>query len=184
MDKPTDLAPWADDANYPAGAEPEAGTPTKVAYTLGQEAVGWRPKGKPPAQELNTWMHRVGQWVQYVNDGEINGPWGWTGVITPAALAAGGNNNWNPTDLDTANVIRATPDAGTSITGLAGGVAGRVITIVNLGPQDISFAHDSTSDPEKRFLFANGVGPTINVDGTVTFWYDGDSDRWRLLAKT
>lgn len=73
MAKPTDLAPWATDDNYPADSEPEASTPTKVAYTLGQEAVGWRPKARPPARELNTWMNRVGKWIDYLNAGELEG---------------------------------------------------------------------------------------------------------------
>ncbi len=68
MAKPL-TAPWATDANYPAGAEPEAGTPTKVAYTLGQATTGWRPKGKPPAQEWYRWMNRVGAWTVYLDAG-------------------------------------------------------------------------------------------------------------------
>ncbi len=66
MAKPP-LAPWATDATYPADAEPEAGTETKTAYTLGQATLGWRPKARPPAREFNTWMNRVGNWIDYLN---------------------------------------------------------------------------------------------------------------------
>lgn len=84
--KPTDLTPWADDASYPADAAPEASTPTKVAYTLGQETVGYRPDGNPIAQEDNTWRHRVGLWVQYLNDGIMSGDWTFGGAVDMETL--------------------------------------------------------------------------------------------------
>jgi hypothetical protein len=73
MAKPAELADWANDANYPAGAEPEAGFPTKVAPTTGQENVGWRPDQIPAAEEDNDWRHRVGLWVAYMNSGVFDG---------------------------------------------------------------------------------------------------------------
>lgn len=69
MTKPTVLAPWANVANYPAGSEPEAGTPTTVAISASYENYGWRPRAKPPAQILNKWKNAVGQWVSWLNDG-------------------------------------------------------------------------------------------------------------------
>lgn len=82
MAKPNVLANWATDDNYPAGSEPEAGTPTKVPYTLGQEQIGWRPKQRPAAQELNTWMHRVGLWIAYLNAGVWDDDLHVTGKLT------------------------------------------------------------------------------------------------------
>lgn len=65
MPKP-DLPEWAVDTNYPAGAEPEAGTPTKVAPTSSQADIGWRPGAKPPAQEMNHWQNLVHQNFEYL----------------------------------------------------------------------------------------------------------------------
>lgn len=62
--RPTDGAPeWATDANFPAGPEPEAGSPTKAAYTTGQATIGYRPDQIPTAQEQNRWMNLVYRWV-------------------------------------------------------------------------------------------------------------------------
>lgn len=66
MSIPTEDAPWATDANYPAGAEPEAGTPTKVALALDQDTLGNRPDAIPTAQEDNDWRNRVGLWTTYI----------------------------------------------------------------------------------------------------------------------
>lgn len=67
MAKPASLPEWASDTNFPAGVEPEAGTPTKVAPTSGQETNGWRPDQVPTAQEMNYWQNLVYQWLQYLD---------------------------------------------------------------------------------------------------------------------
>jgi hypothetical protein len=79
MPKPSSLPEWATDANYPAGAEPEAGTPTKVPPSTNQDTVGWRPSQKPPATEWNWWMHKVYEWLAYVDAGIIDGDFQVTG---------------------------------------------------------------------------------------------------------
>lgn len=66
-------AAWATDANYPAGSEPEQGTPTKIATTAPQKAVGWRPEEKPPAQNWNRWNNEAYQWFQYLDEGQFVG---------------------------------------------------------------------------------------------------------------
>lgn len=70
--KPTDTGPWATDANYPAGPEPEQGTPTKVLPDE-EDTIGWRPGAKPPAQKMNRWQNLIYQWMEYLDDGV------WTG---------------------------------------------------------------------------------------------------------
>ncbi len=61
MPEPTALPEIASDANYPAGAEPEAGTPTKVDPA--REALGYRPDEKPTAQEHNWLFNLIWQWI-------------------------------------------------------------------------------------------------------------------------
>lgn len=73
MPKPVIIPTWASDANYPAGAEPEAGTPTKVAPTTGQGTIGWRPDQIPTAQEQNWWMDLVADWLAYLDGANIDG---------------------------------------------------------------------------------------------------------------
>jgi hypothetical protein len=52
---------WASDTNYPAGADPWSATPTKVAPSAGQIAVGWVPDTEPPAQWMNYIKNLFGQ---------------------------------------------------------------------------------------------------------------------------
>lgn len=75
MAKPTDDAPWATDANYPAGAEPEAGTPTKVEPSAGKQALGHRPAEFPPAQYLNWWMNLMWLWIAWLRDQVVGTRW-------------------------------------------------------------------------------------------------------------
>lgn len=70
--KPTDLAPWATDATYPAGAEPEAETSNK-ADPGEEDTVGWRPAKKPPAQKMNGWQNKVHKWIVYLSDAVFQG---------------------------------------------------------------------------------------------------------------
>ncbi len=72
MPLPTDLAEWATDANYPAGVQPEAGDPNKVAPSSSHKATGWRPDEKPPAEELNHWQNAVHKWIDFL-DGLFDG---------------------------------------------------------------------------------------------------------------
>lgn len=74
MPKPVAGIPlWASDLNYPAGAEPEAGTATKAAPTSGQATIGWRPNQIPTAQEQNYWMDLVADWIAYLDAADIAG---------------------------------------------------------------------------------------------------------------
>lgn len=82
MAKPASLPEWASTTNYPAGAEPEAGTATKVAPTSSQEDYGWRPGAKPPAQEMNYWQNLVYQWINYLDASEIDDDLTVTGNLT------------------------------------------------------------------------------------------------------
>lgn len=67
--KPSAVPSWATDANYTSG--PETGNPTKVALSLGAKAQGWRPGDPLAAQNLNDWMNDVGEWLQYLSDGDF-----------------------------------------------------------------------------------------------------------------
>lgn len=112
MPRPATPAPeWASDANYPAGPEPEAGFPTKVAPTSGQADVGWRPDQIPPAEEENWWKNNVWLWLAYLQ--EITAPkWKW--------IAA-----------EAATVVDAdfTPIAGRGMVGTVGQSASAVIAL-------------------------------------------------------
>jgi len=72
--KPASVPTWATDLNYPAGAETYSATPTKVAPTGARRQQGFHPKKKPPAQVYNYDHNLIGQWLQYLSDGDLEGP--------------------------------------------------------------------------------------------------------------
>lgn len=71
--KPNIVPLFATSATYPAGVEPEAGDPNKVAPAAATIASGWRPDQKPPADEFNYLMNLYGLWAAYLNDQVFDG---------------------------------------------------------------------------------------------------------------
>jgi hypothetical protein len=103
-----------------------------------------------------------------------------TGVISPSALAAA-TNDWAPTSFSTCSIIRASCSAAIAITGLAGGAAGRKVSIVNVGSIDLLLTNeDAGSSAGNRFAFAQPL--ILQPNKCITLWYDGTSSRWRLLG--
>jgi hypothetical protein len=98
---------------------------------------------------------------------------------TPAEITAD-QNNYAPS---LAPVLRLSSDAARTITGLAGGDPGRAITVINVGVHNITLARQSaSSDAENRFLPVGTTGDFIVVpNGAVGLWYDGTTERWRVL---
>src|SRR5690606_35832672 len=75
----------------------------------------------------------------------INEDFSLTGDISPAQLTAN-QNDYNPTGLATASVIRLDGDASfRTITGLAGGSDGRIIMLHNIGANTILLANQNTA---------------------------------------
>jgi len=72
----------------------------------------------------------------------------------------------------------ATPSA--DITGIAGGVDGRIVHLINRGSRDIIFRHDdSNSAAANRFYFARSGNPIIEEWQTISLRYvAGSINRW------
>jgi hypothetical protein len=105
-----------------------------------------------------------------------------TGDISPAQIT-GNQNDYNPTGLATASVIRLDSDASRNITGLAGGADGRVIVVHNIGSNAIVLKNeDAASTAANRFALNADV--TLNANQSVPLQYDATSSRWRVLAGT
>jgi hypothetical protein len=107
--------------------------------------------------------------------------WGLKGDLTPSQITAD-QNNYDPTSLASASVLRLATDAARTITGLAGGADGRVIVIHNVGSFGITLADESASSTAAN-RFALPAAITIAPDGSVTLQYDSTSSRWRCVAK-
>lgn len=103
-----------------------------------------------------------------------------TGDITPAQITAA-QDDYNPTDLATASVLRLSSDAARNITGLAGGADGRVITVVNVGSNNLVLKDQSASSAAAN-RFAFGTDITLAADQSVALIYDETSQRWRAAG--
>lgn len=104
-------------------------------------------------------------------------------VISPAALSAGNNNNWAPTGFATTTIIRVTcAGGGSTLTGIAGGVAGRIIVLTNLvGADPLTISEeDAASTAANRFWSPSGASASYNLTSRA-FIYDGTASRWVAL---
>jgi hypothetical protein len=78
-----------------------------------------------------------------------------TGDITPSQITSN-QNDYNPTGLSTATVLRLNSDAARAITGLAGGSDGRVVIIFNIGSNMLKLMDENTgSTAANRFTGSN-----------------------------
>jgi hypothetical protein len=112
--------------------------------------------------------------------GSLDGKVSLTGDISPAQITTN-QNNYNPTGLSTASVLRLNTDASRNITGLAGGADGRVMVIHNVGSNEIVLKDENAaSTAANRFALSADV--TISADQSIMLWYDSTSSRWRLIS--
>lgn len=100
-------------------------------------------------------------------------------VISPSQITAN-QNDYNPTGLQYANVLRLTTDASRNITGLQKGYFGRKLMVMNVGSNDIVLTDDdgATSTAANRFEFGGNI--LVAPSEAVELWYDTTSSRWRL----
>lgn len=106
------------------------------------------------------------------------------GQLTPAQITSD-QNNYSPTGLEFASVLRLDANQIRAITGLAGGVDGRVIRIVNVGAGADSTIllrrENASSTAANRFALARDL--TLDTGESVTLQYDGAASRWRSLTQ-
>ena len=110
-------------------------------------------------------------------------------VLNPAQITAATLNNWEPGTLGRVTLINFSLDTSRTITGLAGGSAGMIIALRNVGNATfvLTPANESaSSDGPNRF---ENAGPLL-TSGTNLMWMrysvgapSGTSARWRVLGR-
>jgi hypothetical protein len=104
------------------------------------------------------------------------------GVISPSQITAD-QNNYNPTSLATARVLRLSTDASRTITGIAAGSAGQTMLVVNGGSFPLVLAHNSgSSSAANRIICPNEQLCTLHAGDSVELWYDSAVSLWRVMA--
>jgi hypothetical protein len=102
-------------------------------------------------------------------------------VISPSQLVAN-TDNWGPTGLATASVIRFSTDASRNLTGITAQPGGTELLLVNVGSFNCVLSHDATSTAANRFLCPGSASFTLAAGEAVWIWYDSTSSRWRIGA--
>lgn len=105
-----------------------------------------------------------------------------SGVISPSSIGAD-QNDYSPTNLSISSTLRLTASAAYNITGLAGGAAGRVIIIHNVGSYTITLKDESASSTAAN-RFALSVDVVLGTDQSCILQYDVTSNRWRSFTTT
>jgi hypothetical protein len=103
-----------------------------------------------------------------------------SGVIAPPQITAN-QNDYNPTGAAAASVLQLASDASRTVSGLAGGAEGRIVSLINSGSQPIVLSDESASSSAAN-RFALGANLTIPAKQAAMLRYDGTAARWRLIA--
>lgn len=108
----------------------------------------------------------------------------WASVLTPTQISAN-TDDYNPAGLTNggnpygATVLRLSTDASRNLTGIVGGVDGRILLIINVGAQNLVIKDDVTSTAANRFQLSADF--TMAAEQSAFFIYDGTSSRWRKM---
>lgn len=98
---------------------------------------------------------------------------------SPAQITA----NQNDYAIGAGTAFRLNTDASRNITGLTGGVNGKILIILNVGSFNIVFTNeDAASTAANRITSSTGGSLTILPNGCVIFQYDSTSSRWRDIS--
>ncbi len=105
------------------------------------------------------------------------------GTISPGSLSAS-QNDWNPTGWAGASIIRVTSSVAVDLTGLAGGRAGRVAIVQNIGANVETLKNESSSSTAANRFALGGSDLALAGGASALLIYDGTSSRWRLIASS
>ncbi len=97
-------------------------------------------------------------------------------VISPPQLTAG-VDDYNPTNLERATMIRLSSNGAYNITGIWGGSNGRVLWLVNLSGSTLTLKNATTSQAKNQF--ALNADYSLLAGATVAIIYDGITKSWR-----
>lgn len=102
-------------------------------------------------------------------------------TISPAQLTAN-QNDWAPTNILRARLIRVSTNASRDLTGIVAQAPGRTITLVNVGSNDLVLKDASgSSSAANRFALNGDI--TLGADHGAVLFYDGTTARWRVSGQ-
>lgn len=105
-----------------------------------------------------------------------------TAILTTSAFTAR-QDNWAPTKIADAVIVRMSSDAARSLTGIQApsGTHYHRKLLLNIGAFTITLEHDdSNSTDVNRFYGANSADVAVRPNGAAWVGYDRTSLRWRV----
>lgn len=172
--KPTiDDARWATDET------------NNTAPAAGQRDSGWTTAQVAVSSYFNKLFFELYKWALYLSEGALTGAFSWASTISPAAIT-GTSNDYAPTGLADAQIIRQDLSAAATLTGLTAGTTGRHIVLVNIdGSFRLTLSHEGAgSTAANRFALPGGVSYYLDPGQSVVLSYDATSARWRVVNGT
>lgn len=106
------------------------------------------------------------------------------GLISIDATISADTDDWNPTGLATASIIRATATATWNLTGITAPAQDVLLILNNVGSNAITLVNDATSTAGNRFLLPGGTDLSLGADNGLWLVYDGTTNRWRVIGGT
>lgn len=107
------------------------------------------------------------------------------GVVTPAQTTASANTYY----VGDAVWVRASASSAIGIGGIvssdsgtSGLQSGRMLTLTNIGSNAITLHNDTSgTDVTQQILTGTSADITLNAHGSAHMWYDGVTQRWRVM---
>jgi hypothetical protein len=105
-------------------------------------------------------------------------------VTSPAAIT-GTVNDYNPTGLAVAGIVRQALSGATILTGIIAQTDGRILILENIDAVLILTVNseDTGSAASNRFSLPGGTPILLNPGGSLILVYDGTSARWRSIGQ-
>ena len=105
-----------------------------------------------------------------------------TGIITPTAIAATANN-YAPTGIANATIVRLSATGAQAITGInATQASGRVLLLINVDTTDNITLNNEDAGSTAANRFAFGANKVLTPQDGCVIWYDTTSSRWRHVG--
>lgn len=101
-------------------------------------------------------------------------------VLSPAQITTTADD-YAPTGIADATVLRLSTDTTQDITGIFAGHPGKELRIFNIGTQNLVLKNNVTSTAANRFLLGTDI--TLGADESILLWYDAASSRWRAVGR-
>lgn len=105
------------------------------------------------------------------------------GTLAYRAVDVGLIGTINNLGTATASIVRLTGTAATTVNGLANGVNGKLVTLMNITGQALTVANESGSAAAAdRIVTGTAANASISNGAVGLFQYDSGASRWRMVA--